>query len=260
MGATGRDWRAWVCVLALLSLPVMPAAYGQQRTFVIGVENLDYLPAYGVQDGEYVGYARALLDAFGADLGIRFEYRPMPVPRLYASLFAGTVDFKYPDNPNWAADARAGRDITYSGPAMTYVDGTLVPAGRELPDAQAIATLGTVTGFTPWAWNDAVSAGQVRVVENADFSALIRQALAGRVDGIYANVAVVRYKLESTGTDPGALEFRPDLPFDRGDYLLSTLEHPEVIAAFDDWMTASSDRVAELQRQYGVQWESDLPH
>lgn len=225
------------------------------RSFVVGVEQLDYLPAYGVEEGAYTGYARDLLDAFAADAGYDFEYRPMPVPRLFASLLAGTVDFKYPDSPNWSRSDKEGHEIAYSAPAMVHIDGTVVARAR---DPESIETLGTVTGFTAWAWLDRIDRGELHLVENADLTSLIRQVLAGRVDGAYANVAVVKHQLDTVLEQPDSLIYRSDLPFDRGTYHLSTTLHPEVIAAFDAWLEANAERVAEMQRAYGVDEPAEL--
>lgn len=240
-----------VALCGLLALPSLGGGASAQdgHRFVVGVEQLDYLPAYGVEDGAYTGYARALLDAFAADSGYDFEYRPMPVPRLFASLLAGTVDFKYPDSPNWSRSDKEGHAVTYSAPAMVHIDGTVVARAR---DPERIETLGTVTGFTAWAWQGQLDRGEVHMVENADLTSLVRQVLAGRIDGAYANVAVVKHQLDSVLGQPDGLIYRSDLPFDRGTYHLSTTLHPEVIAEFDAWLEANAERVAALQRDFGV--------
>lgn len=241
-------------LLPFLSLAA-PASAQNGRSFVVGVEQLDYLPAYGIEDGAYIGYARELLDAFAADSGYLFEYRPMPVPRLFASLLAGTVDFKYPDSPNWSRAEKEGREVAYSSPAMVHIDGTVVARAR---DPESIETLGTVTGFTAWAWQDRIDRGEIHVTENADLTSLIRQVLAGRVDGAYANVAVVKHQLDTVLEQPDSLIYRSDLPFDRGTYHLSTTLHSEVIAAFDAWLEANAEQVARLQEDYGVDEPAEL--
>lgn len=221
--------------------------------YVIGVENQHYLPAYAVEDGAYVGYARDLLDAFAADQGLRIAYRPLPVRRLYASLAAGDIDFKFPDNPNWNAAFREAHTIHYSGPVADFLDASVVLADRADITPDAVKTLGTVTGFGPWPWMDRLDAGSVTLAENANFMALVRQVLAGRVDAAYASIAVVNRVLDQELDQPGALVFAPVLPHDHGSYLLSTIEHPEVIARFDAWMRDNVDLVAGLKQRHGVE-------
>ena len=236
----------------LLMLLGMGSATARE-TLVIGVENQYYLPLASYEKGTYRGYARDLFDAFAQDRGYVLEYRALPVPRLYASFFEGSVDFKFPDHPHWKQDQRNGRKIHYSDPVAAYVDGTSVlPALRDAPP-ERIRRLGTLGGFTPWAWMDRIDAGQARVSVNTGLEALVRQALAGRVDGVYASVAVINYQLDHVLKRPGALVFNPALPYSRDHYHLSSIKHPEVIDAFNDWMRENRDRVAVLKKRHGVE-------
>lgn len=221
--------------------------------YVVGVENLYYLPAYAVEDGAYTGFARDLLDAFAADSGLSLHYEPLPVPRLYASLAAGVIDLKFPDSPHWNPAFREGRDLSYSVSVVDYLDATIVPAARADMAPQDVRTLGTVTGFTPYPWLDRIADGSVSVAENADFRALVRQVLAGRVDAAYANIAVVNRVLNQDFDQPGALVAAPALPSDADAYRLSTLAHPDVLARFDAWMETNADLVADLKAQHAVE-------
>lgn len=240
--------RLLACLLWLVSQVAMATP-----TLVIGVENQPYLPAFTYENGEYRGFARELFDAFGRDKGYRIEYRALPIPRLYASFFEGQIDCKFPDNPNWKSDQRQGLHITYSEPVMASVDGVFVLPGGKISKADDIRILGTVSGFTPWAWQERIKAGQVTVSENPGFEALIRQALAGRVDGAYANVAMVNYQLDQVLRKPAALVFRVDLPNSRNDYHLSSLRHPEVVREFNQWLKQNRAAVAALKKKHGVE-------
>ncbi|MBB4286136.1 transporter substrate-binding domain-containing protein [Roseospira goensis] len=255
---TGRAGRILAVALALTAAAPAGAAAAQAsadtEVLVIGVENILYLPAYGVQDGAYAGYARDLFDAFAADAGYTVEYRALPVARLYASLAAGAVDLKFPDNPRWRPDFREGRTIHYSAPVLAYLDATLVWAERaDAVTPDDIRRLGTVTGFTPWPWLDRIESGAVTVTENSSFESLVLQALAGRVDGAYANIAGVNRVLTEVLDRPGVLAFAPALPHDRGSYRASTIDHPEIIAALDAWMAVNADRLAALKARHGAE-------
>lgn len=235
--------------MMLCTTPVVQAA----QTFVIGVENQDYLPAYGLKDGKYHGFARELFDAFAKDHGYVFEYRALPVPRLFAAFFNGQVDFKFPDNSHWKQDQRSGKSISYSDPVLTYIDGVVVPIERKSMTTDELRTLGTVAGFTPWAWMDRVSAGKVKVLENASFEALVRQVVARRIDGAYANIAVVNYQLDKVLGMPGALVFAPQLPYSRDHYHLSTLKHATVVQELNAWLKQKSSLVEAMKRRHGVE-------
>ena len=163
------------------------------------------------------------------------------------------LDFKFPDNPYWQKDQRAGKTIAYSASVVAYIDGALVRP--ELKDATTdkIKTIITVAGFTPWAWLDLVKSKQVTLRENANFTALAQQVIAKRADAAYASVAVVNYQLDNILKTPGALVFNSKLPHSRDSYFLSTQNHPEVIAEFDAWQKNKQDFVRNLKKRYGVE-------
>ena len=249
-GATGWGDRVLglLVLLALITGVPVPAA----EHYVVGVENIDYRPYQAGHTGDFEGFGRALLDAFAAEAGIVFEYRPLPPPRLLASLLQDRIDFKYPDDPGWTPEARAGHVIHYSRPVVAYLDGTLVRPERLEQPASMLRVLGTVVGFTPLAWRAALDSGAVSLRENADFSALFQQVLSERVDGAYANVAVARDQSRRLLGHPDALAFDRRLPSARGDYRLSTRHHPEVIERFDRWLVERADRVSALKERAGL--------
>jgi len=236
--------------LAATALAIALGPAEAQEVLLIGVEDLVYEPAYTVKNGAYGGYAREFLDAFAADAGFRVEYRALPVPRLYAEFFNGQVAFKFPDSPNWNAAAKDGKAVVYSGPVARFRDATVVPAGKL---GQSIDTLGTVTGFTPWVWLDATNAGKIRLSENADFGALVRQVLAGRIQGAYASIAVVNYQLDKVLDKPGALVYDPSLPNSVDSYRLSTISRPDVVSKLDDWMVQNAERIADMKARHAVE-------
>lgn len=235
------------------TLLLATSCWAAGKSYTIGVEELDYYPVYGIQSGNYAGYARDLFDAFAKDRGYRFDYKPFPINRLFANFFQGQVDFKFPDNPYWQKDLRSGKNVVYSGSVVTYIDGTLVLPELKEAGSERIKTLGTVAGFTPWAWMDALKSKQVILRENANSTALAQQVVAKRVDAAYANVAVVNYQLDNVLKTPGALVFNSKLPFSKDNYFLSTLHHPEVIAEFDAWQKSHQDFVRGLKKKYGVE-------
>jgi polar amino acid transport system substrate-binding protein len=222
------------------------------ETYVVGVESMVYLPHYEFSDGEYRGFAAALLNAFAADKSYRFDYRPLPVARLFASLVSGDIDFKYPDNAVWAGELKKGKGVVYSDPVVSVINGVVVQPDNKGKGLAAIKTLGMVRGFTAFEWRPRVEAGHVALVENSSFVGLVQQAAIGRVDGAYANVAVVRYILETVLKEPGALVFDPDLPHTPTSYALSSVKHPKVIGEFNAWLAANAVRVAKMKAEYGV--------
>lgn len=239
--------------LAVVTAVFGNAAVAHAQTYTVGVENIEYYPQYNFVDGEYSGFGRAILDLFAKAKGYTFDYRPLPVARLFATFVAGDLDLKYPDNAYWSGDLKKAVTVTYSDPVVAYIDGVSVLAPRVGLGVDAVKSLGIVRGFTAWDWLDRIRAGSVQMQENNGFKPLLDQALLGRVDGVYANVAVVNYLLDAKIGRPGALAFDPGLPHTRSHYHLSSIKHPNLIAEFNDWMRANAGEVERLKLQFGVE-------
>jgi ABC-type amino acid transport substrate-binding protein len=237
-------------LVALVWLASLPAL---AREIVVGVEAIDYWPAYAARDGQYEGAAREIIDAFAQARGHTVLYRPFPINRLLAELMRGGVDAKFPDNPGWQADKRKGVAIVYSKPVMSYIDGTLVLPELADMDVDGVTSLGTLSGFTPFGWLDRIQAGKVAVRENPSFDQLLRQARAGRIDAIYVNVAVALNASERVLGAQGALVFTRKLPFSADSYRLSSVKSPEIIAEFDDWMARNAKLVSDILARTGAE-------
>ncbi len=243
-------------IAAVLMSALMSAASSQASagpTYVVGVEALNYYPHYSNADGGFSGFARDVLDAFADSQGYRFDYRPLPVARLYRTFFAGELDFKYPDNPDWQASKRQGVDVLYSDPVASYIDGVLLPPANQGKGAEHLNSLGTVRGFTPWDYLDAIERGRLKVREVTTFKQSLLQGINRRVDGVYMNVDVGRYQLDKVLNQPGALVFDETLPHTRGAYRLSSLHHPAVLEEFNAFLHNHAAEIRTMKEQYELQ-------
>lgn len=229
---------------------VLWAGLASAGQYTIGVEALDYYPHYRADaKGEFSGYARAVLDAFGKDAGHQFSYRALPVTRLYVEFTSGAVDFKYPDNAFWGGDAKKGVKVLYSAAVTPYIDGLMVlPARVKATDIQ---TIGIVAGFTPFPYKEALAAKKHSLQERTSLDQVLKGVLVGRIDSAYVNIDVGRHALKTLGED-GKLQFNEAMPADRGNYHLSTIKHAPVLAAFDAWLQANGDRVKAMRREFGL--------
>ena len=226
---------------------------GSARDLVVGVEAIDYSPAYAVKGGSFVGAARQILDAYAQSHGHRLTYQALPVKRLYAELLRGGIDFKFPDSQDWQPALRQGVSVAYSRPVIAYIDGTIVRKDRALPPLDQIHSLGTVAGFTPFAWAQQISAGRVELKENPNFEQLLRQVQTGRIDAAYVNVAVALYQAETLSGLEGAIAYAPGLPHVADFYRLSSVKAPELIAEFDEWLASNHKLVAEIIARTGAE-------
>ena len=244
--------RTLACALVVgVTLAFTPAlAYGEKLT--VGVEDLSYFPHYAVEEEQFIGFGRDLLDAFAQDRGHTFVYRPLPVRRLVSELINNDVDFRYPDNPYWSADVKAGSNITYSDGVVAFIDGVCVKPKRLGLAAENVRTLGIPLHFTPIAWKEYIASGKVTVNTNTSFINLIKQGLNGRVDGVYGNVDVVNYMMREKLREPGGLIFDPMLPHTEGKYHLSTVNRPDILEDFNVWLSESQPLLHQLKTKYDL--------
>lgn len=231
------------------------------QTYVVGVENLPFAPHYSTDaQGRYQGFARDLLDLFASSSGITFEYRPLPVDALLPALLSGEVDFKYPDNPNWAPEQKAAKSLRYSQPVTQYVDGVLVAPERLGQGIGELKRLALVDGWTPRGYEQQIQSGQISVAPSADLRQMIHTALKKQADGAYFNVVVATYYLDNLRARPGALVFDPSLPHTRSTFQLSTVKHTELIDRFDRFLVEHAEQVTALKAKYGVEANLDSEH
>jgi ABC-type amino acid transport substrate-binding protein len=257
----------WLVVAAVVSVSSTVMADPPQvqpapalRHLTIGVEDQAYLPAYAYEKGQYHGAVADIFAAFAKDEGYEITYKPLPIRRLYVEVFRGDVDLKFPDSPDWMPELRSHYTVTYSNPIIRYVDGVMVrPAMKDAPVDQ-IKSLGTVQGFTLMSELRArVDAGQCELRENPRFDQLLRQVIVGRVDGAYASVAGAHYVLSHDLGQPNGLVYDSKLPHRTGAYLLSSVSHPEVVAAFNDWMGRNHSAVAAILKKWDAEAGVDGP-
>ena len=239
-------------VLAV-GLSLSGPAWSGGGTIIVGVEDQDYLPAFGWKDGSYQGAAAEIFTAFAKDSGYRVVFRPLPVRRLYAEMFAGDVDLKFPDSPDWAREVKAGHTILYSHPVIHYTDGVMVRLKDVGSGMDHIRHIGTVAGFTlVREWRDQVAERKVVLHENSTLDQLLRQVLMGRIDGAYVNIAVARRVADLQLAQGAELAFDPSLPHQLGDYAMSSVTHPELIGEFDRWLAANQSMVQDVRRRWGL--------
>jgi polar amino acid transport system substrate-binding protein len=222
------------------------------ETFKVGVELQPYMPYFSVQKGQYLGYGRDLLDAFAAHQGHTFIYQPLPVRRLLSDFLAGKVDFKFPDNPRWNADLKQGYALHFSQAAAPAVDGLMVKPQFVGQGKERIRRLGTQRGFTPWPYLPDIKAGRIILIQANQIDSLLAMAMSDRVDAVYLNPQVVSHRLMASGAGSQALVFDPSLAYQDDHYFLSSIQHPEVIAEFDRFLSQEAELVAALKKRHGI--------
>lgn len=220
--------------------------------FKIGVEATDYLPMYKGDSGEYSGFSREVLDAFGQKYGHKFTYVAVPVARLYDEfLVKKSVDFKFPDNSFWAGDAKKGLNVSYSKGLVNVIDGALVVPANKGKKA-ALATLVTVRGFTPYPYLDAIKAGKTKVTEVTSPEQAIKMVQSGQTEAAYLGVVAAEYIMTDKMKSPGALVFDEKLPNSANDFVVSSLAHPEVLKQLDEFLLKEKATVEKIKAKYKI--------
>ena len=237
-------------MLWLAAVLLGSTAWADGKTFTVGVETLDYLPHYSMQGGEYKGFAADVLREFGREKGYSIQFKPFPVARLISVFVAGEVDFKYPDNANWAGDAKKGATIVYSDAVSEITDGAMV-----LPNMKGktvLKTLGAPRGFTPWSYIGDINAGKIKVQELDSVDAVIKSVQSKRVDAGYANVDVAMYYMKNVMKTPDVLVFDEALPFDRFTVHLSTIKQVAVLEEFNQFLKDKKAVIDSLRAKHGL--------
>lgn len=234
----------------LLSVLLIPAWAGN---FTVGVEATDYLPIYKGEGGSYSGYARDLLDAFGAKYGHQFTYKPMPIARLFDEFAKQkSLDFKFPDNALWQPDIKKGVSITYSKGAISVTEGLLVlPANKGKP-LSGIKSIATLRGFTPWPYKAQIDSGAIKLTEANTADAAVQMGETGRADGVFLNTTSAAYIMAEVRKKPGELVLDDKLPLEKSEFSLSSIAHPEVIKQFNEFLSKEHDTVAKLKAKYKI--------
>jgi ABC-type amino acid transport substrate-binding protein len=238
----------------LFSMILAGSGLAQEKAYVIGVENIDYLPHYTGENNQYTGFSRVLLDAFAQKMGYHFTYTPLPLNRLFREFLGGKTDFKYLDNPDWSADLKKDQTVYYSTPVVSAITGIMVVPENKAQPLEQFETLGTMMGFTPTAYMKLIKEGKVKKTELAatDFTTLLNMGMLKRVDGVYIAIDVGAYHLREILKKPDALVFNPNLPYDVQKYSLSSLKYPEIINEFNEFLIKEKAFLDQLKKQHRI--------
>ncbi|MFG0382665.1 substrate-binding periplasmic protein [Pseudomonas sp. zbq_18] len=241
----------WFCLqlfrFALLSVSTWASAVACELK--VAVERQAYMPYYSIESGQYVGYARELLDAFAQSIDCHFVYQALPVKRADDSFLGGQLDFRFPDNPEWNTELKSSFPVYYSDPVIDFIDGMLVLPQHLGRGVGGVHELGTLLGFTPAHYEQDIKNGTIVLRQLQNTEALLQMGLKGRVDAIYMNPVVARAALKQK---PDALRFDPELPHLAGYYYLSSLKHPELLERFNVFLRDSDELQQSLRKKYGL--------
>lgn len=226
---------------------------GESDAYQVGLENIHYLPyyfAHNDKDGvKFEGVIGEIFREFSLKSKTRLEYRPLPIKRLYSSLIDKSIDFKFPDNPVWGKSYKKDVDVLYSLPIASFVDGILVKYDSNI-SLDELRRIGIVRGFTPYEYLDLIHDNKISVTEAGELSSLLKMLDKGRIQGIYANVAVCQKVAKEVGV---SIIFNSNLPHNKSFYYLSTINEKVVIERFNQFLNEHREKINEIKLKYGLE-------
>ncbi|MNY35250.1 hypothetical protein D3C86_1696460 [compost metagenome] len=93
----------------------------------------------------------------------------------------------------------------------------------------------------------------MQLVEASDIGSLVRMLLRQRIDALYANPEVLRYYLlEHSDLGGDRVQMDPELPLARTAFHASSLNHPELLEAFDRFLVDQAADLTQLRREHGL--------
>ncbi|WP_165734995.1 amino acid ABC transporter substrate-binding protein [Pseudoalteromonas sp. C8] len=226
--------------------------------YVVGVENIEYLPYFdgsGTNDADYYGFSEELLTLFALQYDFEFEFYTLPINRLYKEFVEHHhVDFKYPDNPQWKPSYKASfgdlNEIIYSQP--TVVTKTGIASLNKNITIDECVSFATVRGFMPQSFKPLMNNENVELIETANVMELIEMLLRERVECIYISNDVLNYNIVKYFKLTRPVYFQNELPVDLQAFLLSSIDYPDVIKKFDTFLLSHKVQIQELKKEYQI--------
>lgn len=223
-----------------------------ELAYDVGVEDVDYAPHYAF--GYQRSAAEEILTLFATQASLNFHFKPMELSKLYHHfLNSGELDFKYPDNPVWNAEAKKGKIVYYSEPVLPYCDGIMLSPSESHSSMADLKWIGIVKGFTPEALSPHLQRGGINLLSTTDSIKLIEAALNNRVDGIYLNIDVGNYLLNTRFYQKvPTLSYDASLPHTCGNYYLSTTKFPHIIVAFNTFLSQHREQINDIKERFKI--------
>lgn len=220
------------------------------KEIVVGIEDINYYPHYDFSGAQPRGYFFELMRLFSQKSGHDLRFQKLPVKRLYLAA-KDEVDLVYPDNPRWQQYLYKSYPKTYSDPVIHTLGSTMVrPENRQLSVAR-VNSLAIIHGFAPSRWLELKKIYSFKIVEAQDVPAALGLLLKNRVDA-----AVVEYNVAQAylaeHQKRGALVAGEQLPFTDVPFLLSTVNHPELIAEFNQFLKTERVAIQALKDKFAL--------
>lgn len=238
---------AKVCVAILFFMVLAEPISAEQLS--IGTEDVNAYPLFGHEKGAFTGFAGALFEAFSNQTGHTIVVKAFPIKQLPSAVVQEQIQLTFPDNPHWSVSEKKGQRILYSLPVLSYKEGVLIlPSHKGKP----IQRMGVLEGLYAWEYKKDIEAGRIELVFAKSSASLIKLVLDEKVDGAYFNVAIAKQILKSKYGNENLLMFNQALPYSADFYYLSTIQKPEIVSQFNQFLTKNHELVKRLKQQFSL--------
>lgn len=229
-----------------------------------GVEITNYSPYYFLDEqNNYQGAAREILDLFAKHINKSTSYTPMPVARLFNQFLNSEIDLKFPSNPLWSDGLKESINIFYSKPLFNIKETVLVldqfsykksdeKHTVKSKDVTKINYIGTILGFTTPGIDEIVKSNEFTLVQVQSIEQLVHMLVSERVQGVYFNEKVALAQAKKMYPSVKIKNSERVQPFEYG-YHLSSINHPELINAFNQFLDSHAVAITRIKKRYGVQ-------
>lgn len=222
----------------------------QAKSYVVGVENVNLYPFFNFTDNQPKGYLVDLLNQFGKENDITFEFRVMKPNELWVAYLNQDVDFRMPDNLLWKRSRKSEFKLTYSAPLAYFNSGVMTLAKNK---DKPVTRLGTIEGFTAWSYKEKIESGEIKLVEERGTRGLIEGLFNGRTDGVYYNVEAFIRQVQGAGYNKDRVVFRQDLIKSHSLYMISSINYGNTVLGINKFLRENRKWVRERKEYYGIE-------
>mgnify|MGYP000324277761 FL=1 len=237
----------------IVSIGFLILSVSTTHALTMGVESTSYEPYYYLnEEQKYQGAAREVFDLFAQVNQIKFDFSPMPVPRLFNEFAKGNVDLKFPDNPLWSKSLKADVKVIYSNPVFKITEALLV-LKQDKPEVRKenIKTVGTILGFTVPGIANALDNNEFEATNTKKIEQLIHMLVSERVQAVYFNKSVAKNLIKKMYPNESLVR-HSKFPAFKYAYHLSTIKHPKLIKAFNKFLVSHAEQVTKIKHRYGL--------
>lgn len=236
-----------------IGLPVFAC---EKSAYTVGVQAIDYTPHYnGVQDEET--YFKQFVLWLSEKTGCKFDIVYLPIKRLDLEFESLSIDFMYPDNPNWHNTTDSvNQNRVYSPVLATAIGGTMVASENTNITLASFETLVFPRGFSPVAWYPLQQTYSIAFKEVSDATAALLMVNAKRATGADIELSVAQHLTKKHDLTPLALA--KNLPITPTGFHLVTLKHPELMNTISQLVNSHQQELLLMRESLGL--IEALPH